>query len=1034
MTEKLLTDNPFPQAAVGAPLEGASDDGIDPLVRTLNDTAAPLSCLATIHGQFESVARRDPDRVAAVIDGQMLTYGALDRTSAHLAAELRSIGVEREGLVGIGMDRSLKLLIAILGVLKAGGAYLPLDPSYPRERLAYMVDDAGLRLVLAGPSEERIFADFKGLTTQVIDRNSSFLHDSSEPAPSLPTKGENLAYVIYTSGSTGRPKGIMVPHRALLNHVSWRSGEFGLTAEERFLQRTPTSFDISVWEIFAALLTGATLILPVPGAHKESVCLVDAIIENEVTSFQIVPSMLKLMLREPKMDRCASLRQVFSGGEVLSPSLKDDFHRLSGSNLTNVYGPTETAIDTTYWPCPRSASDGLLPIGRPVSNSTIFITDDDFRAQAPGQEGALMVGGRGLARGYWKNPRLTAQSFRPHPFAPSPNSGERLYATGDIGRISRQGQVEFLGRRDSQVKVRGFRIELGEIEAVLKRCPIVSDGIVTVRERRGDSKKIVAYYSLKQSGDTIVGNAIRHAHLNEIRAFMAERLPDYMVPHHFLNVDGIPLLPNGKVNIRALPEPAFYRSREDRKSIVAPSSEKEKILAAVWRQVLGVDEVSVDDLFPYYGGDSLQMVEIRLVAQQKGLYLHPSVTHYDATIRTMAENAVFLEDRKTARDLQSKDLWRYGQLALHARRYALLDVYRQLRTKRLEKPHFEGFARFYQGLADKRDIFYLFIRSGLLHWVSKQLEFVPEDVNLVLVGTALDRAELEWIAQNTSRPFHHIELEIDDNAIWEFLFEVNQYSFGWLEIGCFVNNSHLFHELTRLEPDVAFNCIFTHTERHRRTFLEYFIFVNVEGVKTLRDKGIEVYPSRYSYNGVVRSEHRNAYHRVPSSRDRALVTKLIREESGADYQGFRGQVLNQKVFELYFFIGHLFYLHLKEFGFRINRIRHLTAPTHLNYYNFFSDEVITALHLTRYEEIYRINGPKFHQDLDMTLQADYLLLLESLQRFPKNYRNRLRYLEMRIKGRNIELQDVSRNVLEYLTHYGVSRHVFDREPWRFIKG
>jgi len=981
-----------------------------------------------IHLEFTEAAKRDPDGIALVFEGHHLSYAALDAASNRLARRLLERGVGVEEIVAISAERSVELIVGILAILKAGAAYLPLDPGYPRDRLHYMLLDSGARLVLVGDDQSGTFGNL-GVDEMVLR-----LDANAGPVDALPVTRfaapENLAYLIYTSGSTGRPKGIMVPHRAVVNHVRWRSEHFALNRTDRTLQRTPISFDISVWEIFSALITGGTLVLPRPGAQKESACLVDAIIEGEVTNFQIVPSMLKLMLQEPKIGRCRSLRCVFSGGEVLSGDLASKFQSSLGATLVNVYGPTETTIDTTFHVCASGAEMSSIPIGHPIASTSAFVLESEGRRAPATEEGMLFIGGLGLARGYWRRADRTAESFVPNAFSADAAAGERLYNTGDLVRVSRQGDIEFIGRKDSQVKVRGFRIELQEIEHALKACPLVADGLAMIRTGPGGDKKIVCYYLLKVSENSIVVNAFRHTRYHEIRDYLASRLPDYMVPHHLVNVDGLPLLPNGKVNTKALPEPAYYLPGGGKSD--QPRNEKEQLLAQVWCDVLAVPTVACEDLFAYYGGDSLQMIQVRLLAQQRGLFVNPSLRHYSATVRSLADHAVWMTEHKLNWRERAADLRNAAKLYWRAKKFELLDIVRQRRTARLEAPDRRRFREFYEGLENKRDIYYLFVRTGLLHWAAKQLEFVPPETNVVIVGSALSPEEQVWIGAHIDRPFFNTGLEIDDNAVWEFLFETNQHNFGWLEIGCFVNNSGLFGELARMEDDVAFNCIYTHTERHRRTFVEYLLFVNIRAIRALAARKIKIYPSRYSYNGMVRKEHAHAWHRVPRGRDRALVRRMLHREMGAAPGGIQALLASHNVFELYFFICHLFYLHVQQLGFRMKRVRHLTAPTHVNYHNFFSDEVIVALHLSRYEAIYRTNGPKFDSDLEMTLQADYLVLRSMISHLPPAYARRLWDLEVKILGRGLQLEDAAKNVVEYMVRFSVSPQVFERPPWRFL--
>jgi len=990
---------------------------------------APAFVPSTIHEAFVEVVKRNPDHVAVVFEGKHVSYAALNAASARLAERLLAKKVAAEEIVAISAERSVELIVGILATLKAGCAYLPLDSEYPRDRLQYMLADSGARLILAHDEQAGMFRGFG--VEEIVVRLDECIGMGTEPVVKRPASPENLAYLIYTSGSTGRPKGIMVPHKAVVNHVHWRSGRFELDCSDRTLQRTPISFDISVWGIFSALLTGGTLILPRPGAQKESACLVDAIIEQEITNFQIVPSMLKLMLQEPKIGRCRSLRWVFSGGEALSGDVARKFQDNLEATLVNVYGPTETTIDTTFNVCAKGTQEHSIPIGRAITNTSAFVVAPDGVPAAAGGEGTLLVGGLGLARGYWRGADRTAEAFVPNAFAKSESAGERLYNTGDVVRLTEDGVIQFIGRNDSQVKVRGFRIELQEIEHALKSCPAVADGVAMVRTGQGGDKKIVCYYVLRARQNSVAVNAVRHTRFHEIREYLANRLPDYMVPHHLVNVDGLPLLPNGKLNTKALPEPAYYQSGQ--KESAKPRDEKERLVAQIWGEVLGVPEVACDELFAYYGGDSLQMVQVRLLAQKRGLFIDPSLRHHSATIRSLAGAAIWMMERSVSRHVRFHELARFLKLYLQAKRFELRDVFRQWQTARLERPDRRRFQEFYNNLENKSDIYYLFVRKGLLHWLAKQMEFVPDETNIVIIGTAMTQEEQAWIRENIKRPFFHAELEIDHNSAWEFLFETNQHNFGWLEIGCFVNNSTLFGELAKIEDDVAFNCVYTHTERHRRTFMEFLLFVNIRAIRAVQAKKIKVSPSRHSYDGKVRREHCHAYHRVPRGRDRTLLRNILREEAGAAAKGLRGQIGSQKVFELYFFIGHLFYLYAQPLGFRIKRVRHLTAPTHVNYYNFFSDEVIMPLHISRYEVVYPENGPKFKTDFDITLQAEYMVLRSMVSKLPPAYAKRLWDLEVKILGRGLPLWDAGKNIIEYLENFGVSRLVFDRPQWSFLK-
>lgn len=974
------------------------------------------------------VARAHPDRTALVFEGQHLSYRALCDESAALASRLVEHGVRREEIVAIHAERSIETVVGMLAVLEAGAAYLPLDPSYPRERLAFMLRDSGARLLLVGDAQAGHLRD-----SDVVELPLAAVPARRPRRARLsgPGSADGLAYVMYTSGSTGRPKGIMVSHCALVNHIRWRSGCFALGSTDRTLQRTPISFDISAWEIFGALLTGGTLVLPRPGAQRESRCLVDAIIEHEVTAFQIVPSMLKLMAREPKFGDCASLRHVFVGGEALPTDLVAACRSgLPEATVVNVYGPTETTIDTTYFVCDTAVASPTIPIGRPVANTSAAALDDSGSEVREGHEGVLYVGGSGLARGYWRAPDRTAEAFVPNGAAGA-SSGERLYNTGDVVRVLPGDAFEFLGRRDGQIKVHGCRIELREIELVLKSCPLVADGLAMVRRSVAGEPRIVCYYVLQACRNSVVVNAFRHTRYHEVREYLAARMPEYMVPHHIVNVDALPLLPNGKVDMKALPEPAYYApgsATSDR-----PQTEKERVLARVWCDVLGVPAVGCNDLFAYYGGDSLQMVEVRLGAQKLGLLLDLTVRHQSATVRSLAANAVWAAQARGSLVARARQLGTGAFLYCRAMAREWRDTRRQRYTARLEQPERRRFREFYARLRDKRDVYYLFFRTELLHWVFKQLEFIPDDVNVVLFASGLTPEEWAWVRARTDRPLFHTELLIDDNAAWELLFDANEQSFGWIELGCFVNNSALFHELARIEDDVAFNCVYTHTERHRRTFVEYLLFVNIRAIQAMRAKKLEVYPSRYNAEGSVREEHQAAWHRVPRARDRELVRSLLEAEERRGVPDRLTLLANEQIFRLSFFVGHLFLLHVQQLGFRMHRVRHLTASTHLNYHNFFSDEIVTAPHISRYERLYVRDGPAFDADLEKTLQADYALLRSMCAELPSFYATRLADLEAKLVARGVNPADAASNVVRHLMQHSVHPETFDLPQWRFLR-
>jgi amino acid adenylation domain-containing protein len=581
----------------------------DQLVVEWNDTRADLWRGEPLHGPFEAQARRSPDAVAVVFEAAELTYAELNARANRLAHALRRWGVGAGVRVGLCLERSLEMVVGILGILKAGGAYVPFDPAYPQERLAFMLADARVPVLL---TQERLLPAIRpeggsaavprgprGLRVFCLDTQWEEVAGESAENPAVPVSGEDLAYTIYTSGSTGRPKGAMNSHRAISNRLRWSQRLDPLTADDRVLQKTPFSFDISVWEFFWPLSTGARLVVARPGGHQDPGYLVRLIAGAGITTAHFVPSMLQLFLEADDVESCVSLRRVICSGEALPAALERRFFaRFSGTTasgpapaLYNLYGPTEAAVEVTVWRSAPERGLAAVPIGRPIANTSTFVLDPRFRPVPIGIPGELYLGGVQLSRGYLDRPGLTAEKFVPNPFAAPGSEGERLYRTGDLVRQLPGGEIVYLGRLDHQVKLRGFRIELGEIEAALAALPGVEEVVVVVREDSPGDQRLVAYFK---------GTAA----VDELRRPLRERLPEFMVPAVFVPLAALPLSPNGKVDRRALPAP----ERGPEPEHVAPKTPVEEVLAEIWAEVLGRERAGARDNFFELGGHSLLAV------------------------------------------------------------------------------------------------------------------------------------------------------------------------------------------------------------------------------------------------------------------------------------------------------------------------------------------------------------------------------------------------------------------------------------------
>ncbi|MCW5508512.1 amino acid adenylation domain-containing protein, partial [Pseudomonas aeruginosa] len=602
-----------PQASVDSlPMLDAEERG--QLLEGWNATAAEYPLQRGVHRLFEEQVERTPTAPALAFGEERLDYAELNRRANRLAHALIERGVGADRLVGVAMERSIEMVVALMAILKAGGAYVPVDPEYPEERQAYMLEDSGVQLLLSQSHLKLPLA--QGVQRIDLDRGAPWFEDYSEANPDIHLDGENLAYVIYTSGSTGKPKGAGNRHSALSNRLCWMQQAYGLGVGDTVLQKTPFSFDVSVWEFFWPLMSGARLVVAAPGDHRDPAKLVALINREGVDTLHFVPSMLQAFLQDEDVVSCTSLKRIVCSGEALPADAQQQvFAKLPQAGLYNLYGPTEAAIDVTHWTCVEEGKDAV-PIGRPIANLACYILDGNLEPVPVGVLGELYLAGQGLARGYHQRPGLTAERFVASPFV----AGERMYRTGDLARYRADGVIEYAGRIDHQVKLRGLRIELGEIEARLLEHPWVREAAVLAV----DGKQLVGYVVLESEGGDW-----REA----LAAHLTTSLPEYMVPAQWLALERMPLSPNGKLDRKELPAPEVSVAQA---GYSAPRNAVERTLAEIWQDLLGVERVGLDDNFFSLGGDSIVSIQVVSRARQAGLQLSPRDLFQHQNIRSLA--------------------------------------------------------------------------------------------------------------------------------------------------------------------------------------------------------------------------------------------------------------------------------------------------------------------------------------------------------------------------------------------------------------
>ncbi|GHO78309.1 hypothetical protein KSD_60800 [Ktedonobacter sp. SOSP1-85] len=606
-----------------------------------------------LHQIIEAQVELTPDAIAVQFEHTTLTYRALNERANQIAHYLQSFGVGPDALVGICMTRSLDMILGLLGIMKAGGAYVPLDPDYPAARLQWMMQEIHAPVLLLQKNVQLSLPDTT-ITAIYLEDAWETISTYATTNPDVMTHPDNLLYTIYTSGSTGQPKGVMNTHRGLCNRLNWMQETYALTSTDRVLQKTPFSFDVSVWELFWPLLSGACLVIAPPGTQRDCLALFHLITQQCITIVHFVPSMLQACLDTPGMDRCVSLRHVFCSGEALSTHHQlRFFHCLPSTKLHNLYGPTEAAIDVTFWECSQTSELDYIPIGHPIANTHLYILDTQGQIAPVGKPGEIAIAGVGLARGYLNRPDLTAERFLPDPFSDHPNA--RLYYTGDLACYQANGSIKFLGRIDHQIKLRGFRIEPAEIEATLLTHSLVRECLVLAKEDNDNMPALVAY---------VVTTSTPPDWIETLRQALKHQLPAYMVPAHFVSLPAFPLTISGKIDRLALPDPSFTITSPPATQALSLTTLEQKLIH-LWQEVLHREQVGPHDNFFDLGGHSLLIIRVQRELQQRfkldvsvlDLFAYPTINALAAFLSSSQQTAPqqFSSLRETPETLEMRE-------------------------------------------------------------------------------------------------------------------------------------------------------------------------------------------------------------------------------------------------------------------------------------------------------------------------------------------------------------------------------------------
>lgn len=607
------------------------------LLYDFNKTEVQNPIEKTIQELIEEQVIRAPESVAITFEDKNLLYSELNRRANSIAKKLREMGIERNNIVAIMVNRSFDMIAGILGILKSGGAYLPIDPEYPEDRINYMLEDSGTQIMLTTSSlchklkfnGETILLDMDIKASEIDEKNPDVINSSRD-----------LAYVIYTSGSTGKPKGVMLEHRSVVNFITGIKEKISFSAESTILGLTTISFDIFVLETLLPLAQGSRIVLTDENQQRDPRLLSKVILENKINMLQATPSRMKMLMSIEACTACLQkLKYIMIGGEAFPLDLLQNLKKLTNAEIFNMYGPTETTVWSTIKDLTNSEK---INIGKPIANTSIYIVNSFSKLQPVGVAGELCIGGHGLARGYIGRPELTDEKFPANPFS----KGERMYRTGDAASWQPNGEIDFLGRIDSQVKIRGYRIELGEIENLLMKFEGIKSAVVTVKENEDKVKYLCAYYVSDKNIDS-----------SSVRAYLNKALPEYMIPSNFISMDKLPQTPNGKIDRKALPEPE--RNISSCTELSKPTNDIEEKISEIWKRVLNVKEIGIDDDFFEYGGNSLSAIKLEVEMEKSNLVVHTSDILRLRTVRGLA--SLFLPEKSAVCEINEMKAYDFNQ-------------------------------------------------------------------------------------------------------------------------------------------------------------------------------------------------------------------------------------------------------------------------------------------------------------------------------------------------------------------------------------